>query len=180
MLCAWRTATHTELQEALTRLRYEGKVTFRDNVRNARRVLHRLQGDAVDHAALQERVIFPFVARRMPRLGPLTTLFCHEHADLRRTMRRLTAVLRRVERSRDTRRRSSLVARLFEEGSELALSLRLHDEGEREALLERAWAQFKPAEKKEFLDRVGGWLIIKKNSTGSVAVGTARPAPRIR
>lgn len=180
MLCAWRTATHAELQEALTRLRYEGKVTFRDNVRNALLVLRRLQGDAIDHTALQERVIFPFVARRMPRLGPLTTLFCHEHTDLRKAMVRLASDLHRVRMTDDTHGRSSLVARLYDEGSELALSLRLHDEGEREALLEKAWSQFKPAEKKEFLDRVGGWLIIKKNSAGSVAVGTAHPAPRIR
>lgn len=179
-MCAWRTATHTELQEALTRLRYEGKVTFRDNVRNTLRVLRRLHGDTVDHAALQERVIFPFVARRMPQLGPLTTLFYHEHADLRRAMIRLTGILRRIETARDARGRSLLVARLFEEGSELALSLRLHDEGEREALLERAWAQFKPTEKKEFLDRIGNWRILRKNSAGPVAAGTSLRSPGIR
>lgn len=163
-MSAWGGGSDAELERALTRLRYEGKVSFRRNVHDTLNVLRRLDGHAHEHTELQERVIFPYVTRRMPRLGPLTRLFSHEHQDLRRGIRHLRRALRGLESRGSTAARGQRIARLFQEGSELALAMRLHEEGERAAFLQRAWDHFRPDEKKEFLDRVGSWLIIKKHA----------------
>lgn len=111
-------------EEALTRLRFEGKLRQPSNAREVMQFVDGFSKHVALHAKTEERVLFPFIQERIPRLEPLVSMLALEHQDFRRALRRLNSLLERIIENPETA--GAAIDPVFREGTLLIFLLNAH------------------------------------------------------
>ena len=68
-------------QALLTNLRYEGKPRFGVNIHQTRGILKFLKNEVTQQFRFEEKVLFPFLRRHIPKLEPAVRLLEAEHDE---------------------------------------------------------------------------------------------------
>src|SRR3989338_4066747 len=76
-----------QLEDVLTRLRYEGRMSFGRNVKELGALLHFLNEDLKNHVTQEERVLFPYVESHIPKLEPVINLLRSEHQEFKKNLK---------------------------------------------------------------------------------------------
>ncbi len=132
-----------KLYSALTQLRYEGRLQERRNIRRVEQSVRILYGSLKKHISVQERVIFPFFERHIPRYELAIQLLKAEHQDIRRCCE----VLQKSASGIKAAPRTPDCGRIYNQGIYLTALLRHHFEFENQSVLTPAAQGLTKAEK---------------------------------
>jgi len=138
-----------ELHEILIRLRCEGKPSLEMNTKNLRRILKFFKKDLLDHMQVEEKVLFPFLERHVPRLEWTIRLLCAEHYDFKRDLNIFEHLLKRLGKEKSLQARTILIQKLHETGIMLIYLLRHHIEVESKGIFEAISVELNRREKEE-------------------------------
>ncbi len=86
------------LHKALTRLRYEGKVSIGKNIKTASRVTKVLDQRARSHSNFQERILFPFLETHIPRYETRIHFLRSDHHEIKKYSQKLRNLLRSLSK----------------------------------------------------------------------------------
>lgn len=75
------------MAQAIAGLRVEGRASADGHLRRIHDILDYFQDTLVGHIASEERGLFPFLSRHVPRLGALTRLLSAEHLTIMEQLR---------------------------------------------------------------------------------------------
>ncbi len=78
------------LDRYLFHLRFEGKHHQQQNLNRIREHLEFLEKDMDRRMSYEEKILFPFLARHIPRVKPLIHMLCWDHENCRREFNYLT------------------------------------------------------------------------------------------
>ena len=109
--------------------------------------------EVVRHMKTEEKELFPFLQRHIPRLESVICLLSAEHEDFRRGFKTFKRLFLKLYRNPKSTLRAMDNAR--GEGMRLAFLLKGHLWAEGEILHKTAWRELRPAEKR----RLNGVLV---------------------
>ncbi|MBI4352680.1 MAG: hemerythrin domain-containing protein [Candidatus Omnitrophica bacterium] len=141
------------LEEALFKLRYEGKNSLGKNLKELHETLEFFETNLVSHMALEEDVLFPFFRRHVPKLESLILLLGSEHENLKKDLDRMKVFLADFSRRR-TSPPGEALERLKEKGMYFVYLLRSHLHVEGESVYRAIEKELRRDEKKELVRRI--------------------------
>ena len=139
-----------EFYEILRDLRYEGKMSAGKNLLRARQMTRHFRDELTDHMAQEERVLFPFLRKYIPRLEPMVYLLSSEHKDLRRTLADLKRSFSAVRKT-PAAKVGHLADHIYEQGMYLVCLLRSHMSVESRTLYQAADHELRSPERTRLL-----------------------------
>lgn len=143
-------------EDILTNFRYEGKVSLGRNVRRANAVLDFFSKHLLLHFDTEERALFPFVAKHIPKLDPVVALFRSEHRDFKTGMQNFERSLHEMILEKTGTGRAPLIDKIYEQGTYLIYLLRNHIRAEAESIYKEAQRGLKSSEKIELMKQIRG------------------------
>ncbi len=144
------------LASVLTRFRYEGKPFLGRNAREARDVLELFTRNLSSHMRLQEKTVFPYLQKHLPRLGPVVLVLRSEHRELVESLERFRRLLRNVLRFHDgIRYVRQTLDELIETGHYVNCLVSHHFRAENKILLAIVERDLRDSEKQDLSRRVG-------------------------
>jgi hemerythrin-like domain-containing protein len=123
-----------KLSDVLTNMRYEGKLSFGKNLKEANRLRIFFNRVMNHHAEMEEKILFPFLERHVPKMETVIRLLRSEHSDFEKTLKEFNALLRAMAGEKDSVKRSLLMEKLQEIGTYLIYLLRHHLHNENESV----------------------------------------------
>ncbi len=135
--------------EMLKCLRCEGKPHLGKNVREIGSMIVYFKSELESHLREEERVLFPFLERHMPKLQSLIYLLLSEHQDFRNSLEEMKALVRRLRKN--GLEASISVWKLYQRGVYFISLLRSHMWVESENLYRVADEELKPDEKRQLV-----------------------------
>lgn len=134
------------LTEDLARLRYEGKPSFGKNLKKTRASLALFLKHFQSDTDLEEKVVFPFLKKHVPKLSFMLQILEEEHGDLRRNVALLERLTRQLGK-KSAAQGSPVVDRLIQKGNYVHYFLRNHSSAENECVYRVLDSELSPAEK---------------------------------
>ena len=141
-----------QFSEALTKLRYEGNQNFHENLRQIRALLGYFQKEAQHHMRLEERILFPFLEKHIPKLGPVIYMLLAEHEDFRSCLEELKDAFSRLKSAKAAK--VGLVDRISERGTYFVCFSRSHLWIESQSLYRIADKELRRDEKRQLIRRI--------------------------
>lgn len=136
-----------QLSGILTNLRYEGKLRLGGNLKQAQGVVSFLKRKLAKQFELEEKVLFPFLLRYIPKLEVAVRLLEAEHDEFQSQFKVFQKYLKDISKGRA--RREQISERLREVGMYLVYLLRNHIEAEKMMVYKPLRSNLKKNEKKE-------------------------------
>lgn len=137
------------LYEALNRLRYEGKINFGRNIAEVGSLVSYFKKELAVHMREEEKVLFPFIRKHIPRLEPVVYLLLSEHQDFREGIRSMEKCLRSYRKKHALT--PGRLGTLCDRGTYLTCLLRSHMWVESSSLYKAADNELSPLEKSKLI-----------------------------
>lgn len=142
------------LQKILLHLQYEGKAARGKNLKQIDAVLRFFKHEVNGHMREEEKVIFPYLRRHVPRLEPLLSLLVSEHREFRRKIRILAFLGTRLAGPNLHFDGTRAIEKLKETGNYLVCLLKGHLQEESEILYRVADRELRVNEKERLVKKV--------------------------
>ncbi len=136
----------SDWEDWLWRLRYEGKAWFSNNLWSARARFLDFQKKLHAHFHLEERVIFPFFCRHIPRMSECVVFFASEHREIMVHLHGVKDKMRSLEMNPPRGTPGQETLKLAEIGVYLACLVKHHLQAENK-LFQEAWRELRPSER---------------------------------
>lgn len=165
--------------EVLRNLRYEGKQNFKKNVDELRVMLGLFQKQMLAHRCLEEKILFPYLGARIPRLEPLIGLLISEHKEFNITLKELKVSLTNLRiNGQDSSRAAD---RIGKKGIYFICLSRNHLQAERQGLYKAADRQLRPGQKRALIGKIAEDMRgaqTRRRPRGGSFNSASKPAPR--
>jgi hemerythrin-like domain-containing protein len=138
----------------LQSMRYEGKASFQKNLKRMKAVLSFFSEEMMDHVALEEETIFPYLETHLPRFTPAIKFLLAEHEEFSSQVKIFKFLVRELASKKSEQVRMVTVERLKETGTYLAYLLRHHIEAEQRGIYDTIDKELHHSEKKELKARL--------------------------
>ena len=142
------------LIEDLNNMHCEGKASFQKNLGRVKEALHFFNGEVMEHMALEERTLFPYLETHVPRVSSAIRFLQAEHDDFRNNLKIFEFLVRELSRHKNDAERSKTVDRIRETGTYLSYLLRHHIEAEQRSVYHSLERDLKASEKSELQKRI--------------------------
>lgn len=136
----------TQFDHALTDLRYEGKPRLGKNLKRLQETSDSLGQETQKYFKLEEKVLFPFFKRHIPKLEPVICLLELERKGLKDYLRNFQRTLKKASRKNTPAVKSRLMERLRERGVYMAYFLKNHILAESSVVFKKVCADLRPDE----------------------------------
>lgn len=146
----------TALIGDLQNMHSEGKASFQKNLRRVKEALYFFNGEVMEHMALEERTLFPYLETHVPKVSTAIRFLQAEHDDFRNNLKIFEFLVRELSRQKDEDHRSKTVERIRETGTYLSYLLRHHIEAEQRSVYQSVERELKAGEKSELKKRILG------------------------
>lgn len=137
------------LSNTLTRLKYEGKPTFGKNIKEAREISDFFEKRLLKHMEFEEKTIFPFLEKHIPKLEPVIRYLFQEHSDFQEKLKVFSAALKSPPEKLNSPQAWQWMEKTIEAGTYLVYLFRQHTQAERKSLYEAIGELLREDEKKE-------------------------------
>lgn len=139
------------LHDAVNNLRYEGKVQLTKNLKILERVTKFLTDDLIPHIHLDEKVIFPYLEKHVPKLNPMLGFLRGEHCEFKESFKAFEKLFSQFKNKKTDSHRRVLIEKLRDKGTYLFCLLRNHIQAENESVYRVMDEQLHKDEKQELL-----------------------------
>ncbi len=143
-----------KLRDALTRLKYEGRIFERRNLAATQQAVKRLDVVFQHHKGLQEKVLFPFLGSHIPRQEPTFHFLVVEHNDIQKNRERLVQEVGKISQKPDALARS----RAYEQGIYFILLFEQHIDFERKSVRQTLCKELTDDEREMISRRFANWV----------------------
>lgn len=140
--------------ETLKHLRYEGKVSHGKNAKKALREIKELELIMHRHRKIQEKVIFPFLAVRLPKHESVIHFLLAEHGDMDRSAKKLHSLFQNLLKKPEQMKRNES----WETGIYFVCLLRHHLGLENKSIHKAIHKEFRQAERRAMEKKIKIWL----------------------
>lgn len=138
-----------EFTIALQEFCYEGKVSHDKNLKKIQQHVAFFQDELLPHMALDEKVVFPFLEKHIPRLEPVLHFLKAEHIEFRESLSSFEKIFKTLSSGSAVQDRRS-IEQLRERGLYLICLIRNHIHSENESVYRVMNEDLKDKEKEEF------------------------------
>ncbi|MDP3920598.1 MAG: hemerythrin domain-containing protein [Candidatus Omnitrophota bacterium] len=138
-----------ELNDLLTRSRYEGKMHFGRNLDAITRLVAYFDKEFGEHLRLEEEVIYPYLEKHVPKSRSPLAFLRGEHADFRSRLGEIKSCAARLGKQKTDSERSLIFEMLQNTGVYLVYWTRNHLHAENESVYKMIDNQLLPEEKRE-------------------------------
>ena len=114
------------LEHVLRDLHFEGKPRFGRNLRETMETIEDLERPLARRFQIEEKKVFPFLRRHVPKLTPVLAMLEAERRGFRARIKNLKGSVRRLAKSTSSRERGRMTHKLREEGTYLLYFLKSH------------------------------------------------------
>lgn len=121
-----------KLQESLAKMAYEGKASLGRNLKAASETAVFFQKELPPHLDAEEKVIYPYLRKHIPKLDSVIGILTKEHSEIRRTLKKFCTVLSGM--IQDERRQPARIQEVRDTGNYLLYVIRIHMKIEQESL----------------------------------------------
>lgn len=134
-------------EKSLTYFHYEGKASVGKNLRQIKVLSAFFRRELFRHFIMEERALFPFLERYVPRLEPALCLFRAEHKDFRNQLKYFGGLFRKLKKKAGERSRAKLMEEIRGKGFYMVYFLRSHLQGEDSIVYCALKRDLRPAER---------------------------------
>lgn len=147
------------LDGAIKNLQYEGKMFSRKNMREIQGVVNYLKKRLFEHIAIDEKVVFPFLEKHIPRLEPLLCFLRAERREFKLSLENFEALFQKLKDEQNGLRQHKIFEQLKEKGIYVTYLVRHHIQIEMESVYSMIDRQLQEDEKNELVKRCLGFQI---------------------
>jgi hemerythrin-like domain-containing protein len=147
-----------ELDMTLNSLRHEGKYAWGQNLKKLSRILKYFDSDVARHMRVEEKVLFPFLRKHVPKLEFTLYLLKAEHADFEEKIKFLKKLIVRLKRKLSGHECRNTLNEACATGVYVIYLLRNHVEVESRNVTEMARDCLKRDENKMLGERLSNYL----------------------
>lgn len=141
-----------QLYEVLRKLRYEGKLKLGKNIAEINEIVDYFKQELDGHMRDEEKILFPFLQKHIPRLEPMIYLLLSEHEDFRNSIGNLKAALYRARAGASVK--PNLIDEIGSQGTYLICLLRSHMWAESHSLYKVADKELRLSEKRKLIKQI--------------------------
>ena len=139
--------------EAITRLRYEGKVAFGKNMNEVGDLLDYFTEKIIPHMKVED-IIFSFLEIHIPKLEALIRLLQAEHKELKVNLEVLRYLFDELSEEKSEPKRTQLIEQLKDKATYFSYFVRNHVQAEEESIYRSIDQELHLEEKKELIRRI--------------------------
>lgn len=158
------------LSELLCLLRFEGKTSEGKNLRSAQSTFQSFEKELIEHMGLEDKVIFNYIEKHVPKFEAVIYLLRSEHKDIIRNLKNFKTVISRFKTAKKSNRLKCL-AEIQESGTYLIYLLKNHVQAECDSLYRAVDKYLKKDEKEQLKAMVFSWFNKKNTVRGRVFYG---------
>lgn len=136
-----------QLEEALIGLQYEGKISSFSYIKRIDSIVRFLKGKFQEHSWLDEKVVFPFLLKHIPRLSPSLHFLEMESHDFRVLFGKFDRILIVLKGKKRVLIRSRMIEELCEKGVFLLCLVREHIQLEKDIVYQAIFHELKQYER---------------------------------
>ncbi len=142
-----------QLYDALTNLRYEGKVAFGRNINKVEKMLGFFNDRLVPHMKVED-IIFSFLGTHIPRLEPVLRLLEVEHREIKTNLEVLEFLLKELSEEKLEPKRTQTIEKLRDKGIYFIYLLRNHIQVEDDSIFQTSAQELRAQEQKDLLKKI--------------------------
>ncbi|OGZ98737.1 MAG: hypothetical protein A3C07_04610 [Candidatus Sungbacteria bacterium RIFCSPHIGHO2_02_FULL_47_11] len=143
-----------QLEKALYSLQYESKISSSEHIKKAEEVMLFLKNKYTAHIKLDDRIIFPFLEKHVPRLTPILLYLKAERGEFQEELKVFEKTLLELKRDNKGALRYGIIERLKDKGIYLICLIRSHIQLEEQGVYESLTRGLKPAERSDLLAQI--------------------------
>ncbi len=145
----------SRLNRSLQGLRFEGKAMIGKNTRVLRSLFRDFTGELSRDMALEEKLLFPYLEKHVPKLKLMLHILEEEHENLRSSLDSFESLLDELARRKGGRGGFAVIEKLRRKGVYLNYFLHNHIGAENDSVYRIMMNELTPREKAELLRRFG-------------------------
>lgn len=149
------------LQNAVTHLRYEGRLFREKNVKAVKAHIKSLKLCLKSHCGLQEKVIFPYLLTHIPKHELSIHFLQTDHTQIAKGEMEVEGCIKKLSKPDSVQKDT----RVHEAGISLICLVRHHLEFEKRSIHKALRYELAPEEKREIRGRMLKWLKKRKSET---------------
>ncbi|MCR4336981.1 MAG: hypothetical protein NUV91_04160 [Candidatus Omnitrophica bacterium] len=123
-----------KLHEFLKKLKYEGKLFQRRNMRTVEKIIGDLKGSYSLHKEIDDQIIFPFLGRHIPRLSPFLLLLSGERNEFYNILGDCEGLLAKLKKNKTLKEQADILDQLSDKGIYAIVLIRNHIQTEMESV----------------------------------------------
>ena len=140
-----------KMVKAILNLRLEGKNLAENNLKQIQGVLEYFDKTLICHIAAEEKGLFPFLDRHVPKLETLTRLLRSEHLSIMEEIKGIETLVKKIRKQRWCVESVRDVELLRESGTYLVHILRGHAHEENSSVYRAVTHELRHSEQKELI-----------------------------
>ena len=143
-----------QLEQALYHLQYEGKVSSSRHIKKADDVMRFLKKTYTAHVDLDERVIFPFLEKHIPRLQSVLLYLRAERREFEDGITVFEKILQDLKKGNNGVIRHRIIDRLKDKGIYLICQMRSHIQLEEQSVYNSIQRELQAGEKNALIHNI--------------------------
>ncbi|MDP2654426.1 MAG: hemerythrin domain-containing protein [Candidatus Omnitrophota bacterium] len=155
-------ATNDRLYESVSDLHYGGKCSFEKSLRDIDAILKYFRGILGGHIQEEEKVIFPFLNRHIPKLEPVLNFLRGDHKEFQESLISVDVLLKKLRQEKNGIRRRAITEKLWEKGIYLYCLIRNHIKAEDENVYKAIQCQLHRDERRRLAEELNRRKFLKK------------------
>ncbi len=147
-----------QLEDALYNLQYEGKLFSSSHIKKAEEAVRFLEKKYAAHIKLDERVVFPFLEKHIPRLDSVLLCLKAERREFQEGFKIFDEILSKLKKGNQDIIRHSIIERLKNKGIYLICLMRSHIQLEEQSVYENIQGRLHRDEKSALIKEIFHFL----------------------
>ena len=136
-----------QLLDFLKKLKYEGKLYQRRNIKTAEKVLGTLKDTYAIHKEIDEGIIFPFLEQHIPKLDPFLRLLSTERAEFYSILGDCESLLNKFKKTKNKEEQVKTLEQICDKGIYAVALIKNHIQLEKESVYKAIDKELRPVEK---------------------------------
>ncbi len=137
-----------DLGVSIKNLQYEGKMFLGKNTKAIEKVVTFLRGKMFEHIQLDEKVVFPYIQKHIPKLEPMLCFLRAERNEFKLNLENFEYLFKQLKSEKNGLRQQKIIDQLKEKGVYLICLIRNHIQIEIESVYKPIESQLHQDEKK--------------------------------
>ncbi len=142
-----------ELNESINNLQYEGKVFVGKNIKAIEKTVSFLKKKLLQHIELDEKIIFPYVQKHIPKLDPMLSFLRAERNEFKLTLKDFESLFKQLKDEKNALKQQKIIDQMKEKGVYAICLMRNHIQIEIESVYKPIDRELHTNEKKELIKK---------------------------
>ena len=143
-----------QLEKALYNLQYEGKLFSPSHIKKAEEAVCFLKKKYTDHITLDERIIFPYLEKHIPKVHSVLLYLKAERREFQEGLKIFEKILLELKKDNKNILRHNIIERLKNKGIYLICLMRSHIQLEEQSVYQSIQQQLHKDEKNALIQKI--------------------------